>query len=76
MLLCVAATLTAMAQWQPSDNDMKAVATLDEPSKFVFSSPMNIQTDDGKTVKRLENGRIVIDSNGNTYNIAGQKNKQ
>lgn len=50
LLLCVAATLTAMAQWQPSDNDMKAVATLDEPTKFVFSSPINIQTDDGKTV--------------------------
>ncbi len=29
-----------------------------------------------KTVKRLENGRIVIDSNGNTYIIAGQKIKQ
>lgn len=50
MLLCVAATLTAMAQWQPSDNDRKTVASLDEPSKFVFSSPMNIQTDDGKTI--------------------------
>lgn len=50
LLLCVGATLTAMAQWQPSDTDRKTVATLDKPTAYVFSSPMNIQTDDGKTI--------------------------
>ena len=42
LLLCVAATLTAMAQWQPSDTDRKTVATLDKPTAYVFSSPINI----------------------------------
>lgn len=50
LLLCATATLTAMAQWQPSDNNIKAVVTLDEPSQFIFTSPINIQTDDGKTI--------------------------
>ena len=50
LLLCVSATLTAMAQWQPSDNDRKTVATLTEDASCVFTSPINIQTDDGKTI--------------------------
>lgn len=47
MLLCVAATLTAMAQWQPSDNDLKQVA---EPSVQELCNPKILVTDDGKTV--------------------------
>lgn len=70
MLLCVAATLTAMAQWQPSDNDMKAVATLDEPSKFVFTSPMNIQTDDGKTVCAWRKVSMTDPDTGEEYDKA------
>jgi hypothetical protein len=34
------------------------------------------KTNRNKTVKRLANGRIVIESNGVTYNIAGQKINQ
>ena len=70
MLLCVAATLTAMAEWQPSDNDMKAVATLDEPSKFVVSSPMNIQTDDGKTVCAWRKVSMTDPDTGEEYDKA------
>ena len=47
MLLCVAATLTAMAQWQPSDNDLKQVAA---PSVQELCNPKILVTDDGKTV--------------------------
>lgn len=50
MLLCAAATLNSMAQWQPSDSDRKMIATPTERTSYVFSSPMNIQTDDGKTI--------------------------
>jgi hypothetical protein len=50
-LLFTAATLTAMADWQPSDKDIKTIAVPDEEnSSFDFTSPMNIQTDDGKTI--------------------------
>ena len=50
-LLFTAATLTAMADWQPSDKDIKTIAVPDEEnSSYNFSSPMNIQTDDGKTI--------------------------
>lgn len=48
LLLCVAATLTAMAQWQPSDNDLKQVAVAGE--KEELSSPKILVTPDGKTV--------------------------
>ena len=47
MLLCVAATLTAMADWQPSDNDLKQVAA---PSVQELCNPKILVTDDGKTV--------------------------
>ena len=50
LLLCATATLTAMAQWQPSDNDRILVASPEENTKFNFSSPLIIPTDDGKTV--------------------------
>ncbi len=48
LLLCAAATLSAMAQWEPSDNDMKEVAAPGGDEGF-YSTKI-LHTDDGKTI--------------------------
>lgn len=50
MLLCAAATLTAKAQWQPSDNDIKTVAVPEEGTSDGLSFPLILQTNEGKTI--------------------------
>lgn len=47
MLLCTAATLNALAQWQPSDNDMSPIANT---QGFEYYHPKMIRKADGSTL--------------------------